>query len=82
MYGYKQNKLINISWNFLRSRYYFNYIKTVGMNLESRGVPKQYIEQIKSIFDNGITLWHVDREGVAMNDYQYENIEMTMLPNE
>ena len=81
MYGYKQNKLMSIK-EMLRSRYYYNYIKTIGCNVRGVGVPKNYINQIKSIFDNGVTLWHMDREGVTLGSYQYENIEMSLLPKE
>ena len=83
MYGYKQNEIMNID---LESRYYFNYIKTVGANISTRlnGIPAQYLQELKNIFDGGITLWHVDREEskVNMYDYQYENIEMSILKGE
>lgn len=75
MYGYKQNKLINLSKDFLRSRYYYNYIKTVGCNLKG-AIPKAHINELKQIFDNGITLWHMDRDGVSYGDYSLENVEV------
>ena len=75
MYGYKQNKIMDISKDMLRSRHYYNYIKTIGCNIKG-AIPKNYINQIKQIFDNGITLWHVDRNGGLYQDYQFDNTEV------
>ena len=74
MYGYKQNKIMNIK-NQLRSRYYYNYIKTIGCNLNG-DIPMNYINEIKNIFDNGITLWHVDRNGGKFKNYEFDNTEV------
>ena len=80
MYGYKQNKVMNLN-DIVRSRYYYNYVKTVGCNLHSVKTPPQYLQQIKQIFDNGVTLWHVSREGVKMYDYQFDNTEVSITGN-
>ena len=40
-----------------RSRVRFNYIRTVGANIEG-DIESNYLTQIKGIFDNGITIWH------------------------
>ena len=83
MYGYKQSRLMNID---LRSRYFYNYIKTIGANVQvKRGtrvkIPTLYMEEIKSIFDNGCTLWHVDRREykVRIGEYSYDNTEMSIV---
>ena len=83
MYGYKQSRLMNID---LRSRYFYNYVKTIGANVQvKRGVrtkiPTLYMEEIKSIFDNGTTLWHVDRKEykVRIGNYSYDNTEMSIV---
>lgn len=54
MYGYKVNtvKLPNIT-----GRTNWNYIKTIGANIEAT-IPQNDLQEIKSLFDNGITLWH------------------------
>lgn len=41
----------------LFSRHYFNYIKTVGMNLEG-DLPQTDLLELKQIFDRGCTFWH------------------------
>lgn len=75
MFGYRQNKVMYID---LRSRYYFNYIKTVGVNISSRGVPRNDLEELKSIFDNGVTIWHIDRSKFrTVGDYSKDNYEIT-----
>ena len=54
MFGYKINR---IDTPTLRSRPYFNYIKTVNMELTG-GVPQSDINEIKNRFNNGIRFWH------------------------
>lgn len=54
MYGYKVNevKLPNIT-----GRTNWNYVKTIGVIIEGN-VPQEYLEEIKELFNRGITLWH------------------------
>ena len=73
MYGYKQNKVMNIN---TQNRYYYNYIKTVGANIQSSKIPRSHLEEIKSIFDNGVTIWHTFRDGVTVGDYSMDNREV------
>lgn len=73
MYGYKQNKLMRIA---KRNRYYYNYIKTIGINMQTFGIPKDHVEELKSIYNNGVTIWHIDRNGVIVGDYSKDNYEV------
>lgn len=74
MFGYKQNKVMPIN---RRSRNFFNYIKTVGVNIKSSGVPRNYVEELKSIYDNGVTIWHIDRKDFNfVGDYSKDNYEV------
>lgn len=74
MYGYKQNKVLPLN---VRSRYYYNYVKTIGVNITASNIPRKHLEKIKSIFNNGVTLWHVDRDGVeVMNWFKADNYEV------
>ena len=54
MYGYKINdvKIPNIT-----GRTNWNYVKTIGANIEG-DIPENHLNEIKSIFNNGVTLWH------------------------
>lgn len=54
MFGYKVNtmKIPN-----LEGRLNWNYVKTIGANIEGL-LPEFYLNEIKSIFNAGITLWH------------------------
>lgn len=54
MYGYKVNalKLPNI---FGRTNW--NYVKTIGANIQG-DIPEDHLNEIKQIFNNGVTLWH------------------------
>ena len=73
MYGYKQNKVMNIN---TQNRYYYNYIKTVGANIQSSKIPRSHLEELKTIFDNGVTIWHTFRDGVTVGDYSMDNREV------
>ena len=75
MYGYKINAIRDISKD-LRTRHYYNYIKTIGCNVKGNGVPKKHLAKIKQIMDTGTTLWHVDRNGGLFCDYQFDNTEV------
>lgn len=69
MFGYSVNRafLPNV-----RSRYYFNFIKTNGSHITGM-IPEEHKRVINKAFDNGITFWHLDREGVEMFKYFEKN---------
>lgn len=54
MFGYKVNALKVPSLN---SRVYWNYVKCIGVNIEGL-IPEFYMDELKAMFNNGITLWH------------------------
>lgn len=72
-FGYKQNKMMKININ---SRYYYNYIKTIGINIKTNKIPNNYLNILKGIFDNGTTIWHIDNDGVEIGDYSMDNREV------
>jgi hypothetical protein len=53
-FGYKVNafKVPNIT-----GRRYWNYVHTVGANIEGN-IPQADMDEIKGLFDRGITIWH------------------------
>jgi hypothetical protein len=68
MFGYKINEVGNPAF---KTRQHFNYIKTVGANIVG-DIPQTDLEIIRSIFNNGVTLWHGDWVG----DYSLPNGEI------
>ena len=54
MYGYATNQL---KLPNLNNRSNWNFVKTINANIIG-DVPQKDIEEIKSMFNNGITLWH------------------------
>lgn len=66
MYGYSINevKLPNIT-----GRTNWNYVKTIGANIEGN-IPENDINELKSIFNNGVTLWHIPSKYL---DYSQSN---------
>ena len=77
MYGYKQARVMPID---LRSRRDYNYIQTVGANIQSKyndvTIPKDHLRKLTEIFDNGVTIWHIDRNGGLFQNYKYDNVEV------
>ncbi|MEG0408498.1 MAG: hypothetical protein RR623_06455 [Bacilli bacterium] len=73
MYGYKLSKM---SLPNIRSRYYYNYIKTLGINIRGYGIPREQMEKIRNIFDSGVTVWHIDNQGVDVGNYSMDNYEV------
>ena len=53
-FGYRVNafKVPNIT-----GRKYWNYVHTIGANIEGN-IPQADMDEIKSMFDRGITIWH------------------------
>ena len=54
MFGYKVNSL---KVPELHTRRNWNYIKTIDINIIG-DIPQADLQEIKSLFNNGITLWH------------------------
>ena len=54
MYGYKVNALKTPN---ITGRTNWNYVKTVGCYIEA-DIPQDDLQEIKSMFDKGITFWH------------------------
>ena len=70
-YGYKINKWEKINVN---SRRYFNFIKTNTCNIVGDEIPHEYLEEIKDIFNRGVTIWHVDNEA-NVGDYSVSQLK-------
>lgn len=66
MYGYKTNKLKIPNIN---NRPNWNYVKTAGINLLG-DIPEADLQRIKSLFNEGITLWH---NATTFLDYSQNN---------
>lgn len=54
MYGYRVNEIKTPN---LKSRRYWNYIQTVGINLEGN-IPQEALMELKNMYNTGITIWH------------------------
>ena len=54
MFGYKVNRL---GTPHLHVRTYYDYIKTIDVNIEG-DVPETDLEEIRKTFNNGIRFWH------------------------
>lgn len=65
-YGYKYNRYTQL-YNCVYARPHFNYVKTHVANIPSEKVPHKYLEEIKDIFNRGITLWHMDNKTEVFN---------------
>lgn len=76
-YGYKCNDFKKPN---TRSRYYFNYIKTIGANIKTN-IDADFRAEIENAYNNGITIWHY-RDALTfkgINNYDYENVETNLM---
>lgn len=73
MYGYAQNRLMEVN---TRSRQYYNYIKTKEVNILTSSIPNIYLDKLKAIYNNGVTIWHVDNPDVMPLNYSKDNTEV------
>lgn len=79
LYGYQQNKLMKLN---LKSRKYFNYVKTINANIKGDNLDKSELEAIKQIYDSGIRFWHyfdLNQDGLRMHDYHMDNREREVI---
>ena len=56
VYGYQVNTINKIS-NVMKSRNNYNYIQVKQSNIKLNGIQSD-LQQLKSIFENGVTVWH------------------------
>jgi len=63
-----------------KSRYYYNFIRLLDVNLES-DLDQSTQEKIRDIYKNGVTFWHYRDESSfkGIKNYNYENVEMTLM---
>ena len=54
------------------SRHDYNFLKCSVCYLISETIPREHIEEIKQIFESGITLWHLENN-VRPLDYSVSN---------
>ena len=72
LYGYTQNKMMAFS---ISSRKYWTYVKTREVNLKVTNCPKEHLTVLKSIFDNGVTVWNLEN-GNMFENMNKDNVEV------
>lgn len=65
-YGYQINR---VETPKIRTRQNWNYLKTIGFNLKGN-IPQIEMEEIKNMFDSGVTIWH---NANTIYDYNQNN---------
>ena len=63
------------------SRHDFNFLKCSVCHLISDTIPREHQEEIKQIFESGVTLWHLEN-GVTPLDYSVTNNPVQEVKNE
>lgn len=66
MYGYRTSRVKTPN---LTGRQNWNYVKTIGCNIIA-SIPQLDLEEIKGMFDSGVTLWH---NPATFQDYSQSN---------
>lgn len=75
-YGYKANRYGTPN---TRTRWYFNYLKTIDTRIES-DLPLNIVERIKQVYENGVTIYHVRDINNFNVETQKENLETFLVP--
>lgn len=68
MFGYKLNQFGSPSY-YMHTRKRYNYVKCKNCNILQGSVDAGAMPKLRSIFENGCTVWHVDDIG----DYSLDN---------
>lgn len=68
-YGYARNRLLPVNF---KNRPYWDYIKTVDVDITGN-LPQDDLQQIKNMFDSGVTFWH--------NPATFGNYNLNNAPN-
>ena len=71
-YGYAQNKIMQPSF---KGRKYWNYLQTSDCHLKVANCPKEHLQQLKQIFDNGVTVHHWE-SGEMFENTEKDNVEV------
>ena len=75
-YGYAINGVMTPN---IKSRKYFDYIKTNGAIITG-DANQRILTSLCSIFDNGVTIWHMDNNTPeTLYKYNKENIERSLM---
>lgn len=72
LYGYAQNQLMKPTF---KGRKYWNYLQTSDCHLKVPNCPKEHLQQLKQIFDNGVTVHHWS-SGEMFANYDNDNYEI------
>lgn len=78
MFGYKTNNLIDLSVNknCFHSRKCWNYVETENIKIVGH-INSTDMQELKQIFNTGVTLWHLDTSGgILVGDYSQNNDEL------
>ena len=73
-YGYKLNDYGKLG-NYINSRKFYNFVKTNSCNIATAKVPLIHLDELKEIFNRGVTIWHIDRGAEPLN-YDVNNMEV------
>ena len=74
-YGYPYNQYTKNPC--IRTRKAFNYIKFTNCNIHGGNIPQIHLVELKQIFENGLTFWHLDRTSDFKN-YDQDNSEVSL----
>ena len=74
-YGYPYNHYTKNPC--IRTRKAYNYIKFTNCNIHGANIPQIHLVELKQIFENGLTFWHLDRTNDIKN-YEQDNSEVSL----
>jgi hypothetical protein len=63
-YGYPVRRISSFTSNISNS---YNFVKTVGANIIADTIPSEYLKELQSIYDNGVTIWNRQHDFLTYN---------------
>ena len=74
-YGYPYNQYTKNPC--IRTRKASNHTKFTNCNIHGGNIPQIHLVELKQIFENGITFWHLDRT-TDIKNYEQDNSEVSL----
>lgn len=79
-YGYTVNLICDDIESFYKTRYWFNFVKTKDIEFDGSTIDTAvFEEQIKGIYNSGITFWHYNNGNYKFCEYDNENVERAIM---
>lgn len=79
-FGYTLSVICDDIESFYKTRYWFNFVKTKDIEFDGSTIDTAvFEEQLKGIYNSGITFWHYNNGNYKFCEYDKENVERAIM---